>query len=58
MKIFMGLVALVLTWAAVLQMANDNWGPGFLLFGLGIVAIHLIPQDRSSGSWISLIFRK
>jgi hypothetical protein len=47
MKIFMGLVALVLLCIGVGHMASDNWGPGFLFFGLGIGAIWLIPQDRS-----------
>ena len=52
MKIFFGLVALILLLIAVVQMFNDNWGPGVLFFGLGIVAIFLIPQDgpRSGGS--------
>jgi hypothetical protein len=46
MKVFMGLVALVLLFIGVVHMANDNWGPGALFFGLGIGAIWLIPQDR------------
>lgn len=45
MKIVIGLVALVLLLIGVVQMFNDSWGAGLLFFGLGILALHLVPDD-------------
>lgn len=57
MKSLIGLAALIFLLIGIGNMANDNWGPGLLFFGLGIGAIHLLPEDQGGG-WLGIFFRR